>query len=59
MQHTFPEYEAVCWPCGSGEVAKADFSPLAGRNVYIWPDADDPGYKASGEPRARAHYCHC
>lgn len=39
----------VCmtWPGGSGAVNKADWSPLKGRRVCVWPDADEPGFKAA------------
>lgn len=37
----------VTWPGGSNAVAKADWQPLAGRSVAIWPDADAPGIKAA------------
>ena len=37
----------VTWPGGSNAVAKADWRPLAGRSVAIWPDADAPGIKAA------------
>lgn len=30
----------VSWPGGSKAVSKADLSPLAGRNIYAWPDCD-------------------
>lgn len=30
----------VSWPGGGKAVAKADFGPLAGRKVILWPDAD-------------------
>lgn len=30
----------LTWPGGSKAVDKADWSPLAGRNVLIWPDCD-------------------
>lgn len=40
-------YLAVTWPGGAEAVKYADFSPLSGRNVVIWPDADDPGRKAA------------
>jgi putative DNA primase/helicase len=36
----------VTWQGGTGAVAKTDWSPLRGRNVVLWPDADEPGYKA-------------
>ena len=43
----FPEFVAMTWPGGSNAVAKADFSPLQGRRVLVWPDADEPGRKAA------------
>lgn len=39
----FPDYACVSWMGGSGQLRKADFSPLAGRHVVYWPDADTPG----------------
>lgn len=43
----FPEYVAMTWPGGSNAVGKADFAPLRGRRVTVWPDADEPGRKAA------------
>jgi predicted P-loop ATPase/5S rRNA maturation endonuclease (ribonuclease M5) len=37
------------WAGGSSTVRKNDWSPLAGRDVLIWPDADEPGRKAAAE----------
>jgi hypothetical protein len=37
----------LTWPGGSNAVSKADWSPLAGKTVAIWPDADAPGIKAA------------
>ncbi|MBI3143807.1 MAG: hypothetical protein HYZ18_00770 [Pseudogulbenkiania sp.] len=34
------EYAVLSWPGGSKAVKKADWTPLAGRSVLIWPDAD-------------------
>ena len=34
---------ATTSPSGSKAAGKADWAPLAGKSVYIWPDADDPG----------------
>jgi DNA primase len=42
----WPQYAVVCWPGGSNGLAKVDWSPLAGRDVVLWPDADAPGCKA-------------
>lgn len=35
-----PEFASVSWPGGCNAVDKVDFSPLAGREVVLWPDAD-------------------
>lgn len=39
----------VAWAGGTQGVKHADWSPLAGRNVVIWPDADAPGVATAGE----------
>jgi 5S rRNA maturation endonuclease (ribonuclease M5) len=39
----FPDGVATTSPNGSGAAAKADWAPLKGRPVMIWPDADKPG----------------
>lgn len=36
----------VSWPGGSSAVGKADWTPLQGRRVCLWPDNDAPGFKA-------------
>ena len=43
-----PENSYICitWPGGAGAVQKADWSPLQGRKVLIWPDNDKAGYEA-------------
>ena len=38
-----PDYVVVTSPGGSNAAFAADWSALAGRNVTIWPDADEPG----------------
>lgn len=40
-----PGYVATCWPNGTNSWQKADFAPLAGRDVLLWPDNDAPGLK--------------
>lgn len=40
-----PGYVATCWPNGTNSWQKADFAPLAGRHVLLWPDNDAPGLK--------------
>ena len=39
----FPGHVVACWFGGLGQLAKADFEPLAGRDVVYWPDADLSG----------------
>jgi len=41
-----PECVIVTWAGGTNAVAKFDWSPLVGREVWLWPDADEPGRKA-------------
>lgn len=45
----FPHYAVLTWSGGGKAVSKADFSPLQGRNVVIWPDNDEPGFAAALE----------
>lgn len=42
-------YVVTTWPNGVQSLTKADFSPLAGRNILIWPDADPPGIKCASQ----------
>jgi putative DNA primase/helicase len=37
----------VTWPGGAQAHRYADWSPLKGRKVLIWPDADQPGIEAA------------
>lgn len=43
----FPELVVLAWPGGARAVGKADWSPLAGRDVLAFPDADEPGRAAA------------
>jgi hypothetical protein len=45
----FPDRVAVTSPNGAEAADKADWTPLAGRNIAIWPDADEPGKRYAGE----------
>ncbi|PRA58667.1 DNA/RNA helicase, superfamily II protein [Pseudomonas sp. MYb187] len=40
-----PGHIASCWSNGSNSWHKADFSPLQGRGVLLWPDNDGSGSK--------------
>lgn len=35
--------QTISWPGGTFGINHTDWSPLAGRSVVIWPDADKPG----------------
>lgn len=48
-QRLFPHCAVLTWSGGANAVSKADWSPLAGRAVIIWPDNDEPGFKAALE----------
>lgn len=41
----FPDYVCMTSPNGAGSPHKADWEPLKGREVMIWPDHDDEGLK--------------
>lgn len=45
-QLLFPSAVAITWPSGCKAIAKADWSPLAGRRCVLWPDADAVGREA-------------
>ena len=42
----YPKAVVTTWPSGCKAIDKADWSPLQGRRVILWPDADQPGYQA-------------
>jgi hypothetical protein len=46
-QGYFPDYAALTWSGGVNAVAKTDLAPLYGRKVIVWPDNDEPGFKAA------------
>ena len=51
-QRMLPNYACVSWPAGTANVKNADWSALAGRYVFVWPDNDAPGLKAAAEVAA-------
>jgi hypothetical protein len=44
-----PAYVVVAWPGGAQAFKYADLSPLKGRKILLWPDADEPGIKAMND----------
>lgn len=49
----FPEQLITTWPSGCKAINKADWSPLIGRRVILWPDADKPGREAMAKLAAK------
>jgi hypothetical protein len=45
-QGLLEDFVVMTWPGGTAAVNKVDWSPLTGRKVTLWPDADDQGRKA-------------
>jgi hypothetical protein len=43
----FSDSAVMTWHGGTNAACKADWRPLAGRRVVIWPDNDDAGQKAA------------
>ena len=43
----FPDWVVVSWPGGGKAVKYANWKPLVGRDVVIWPDNDDAGRKSA------------
>lgn len=41
-----PQYAVVSWPGGGKGIRYVDWSPLRGRDLVLWPDADKPGREA-------------
>lgn len=38
-----PGHVVMCWQGGAQAISKSDWRPLAGRDVILWPDSDEPG----------------
>ena len=55
----FPDMVCVTSLGGAQAAAKADWEPLAGRRVTIWPDADKPGAKFAAEAASILYWLDC
>ena len=46
-----PDRDFICmtWSGGASSVSKADWSPLFGREVVVWPDNDEAGFRAANQ----------
>lgn len=51
--------QTVTWAGGTFGIKHTDWSPLAGRSVVIWPDADLPGIATSREIASILHGLGC
>jgi len=51
----FPNSVCITSPGGSLAASKADWSPLGGRRVLVWPDADEPGAKYAATVAGNLH----
>lgn len=49
------DHPVLTWQGGAQAVTKADFSALRGREVWLWPDADEAGEKAARDLLAALH----
>ncbi|MCB1073112.1 MAG: conjugal transfer relaxase/helicase TraA, partial [Chlamydiia bacterium] len=47
----FPDRDFICmtWSGGASSVSKADWNPLFGREVVVWPDNDEAGFRAANQ----------
>ncbi|MGA7385846.1 MAG: AAA family ATPase [Methylocella sp.] len=55
----FPNCVCITSPGGSQAASKANWSPLEGRRVLVWPDADEPGSRYAAEVAAILHPLDC
>lgn len=46
LQALLPGAVVVTWPGGSSAVKYADWTPLTGRKIILWPDNDQAGFAA-------------
>jgi uncharacterized protein (DUF927 family) len=49
-----PSHVVITSPGGAQAAKSADWSPVAGRDLVIWPDADEPGAAYAKEAAAQA-----
>ncbi|WP_444926942.1 DUF927 domain-containing protein [Microbulbifer sp. TRSA002] len=54
-----PGYVSMTWPGGSKALGKADFKPLHGREVLLWPDNDAAGKDCMLKLAAMLHTMEC
>ncbi len=55
----FPQHVVLTWANGAKAITKADWTPLAGRAVTLWPDADEAGLAAMESLATLLHPLDC
>lgn len=48
-KHKDTHHIPITWSGGQQGISKADWSPLVGREVFVWPSNDTEGFKAARE----------
>jgi putative DNA primase/helicase len=55
----FPDHVCIAWCGGTNNTHTADWSPLSGRTVTLWPDNDDPGRQCMAKLAPRLQRIGC
>ena len=55
----FPNHICIAWCGGTNNTHTADWSPLSGRTVILWPDNDDPGRQCMAKLAPRLQRLGC
>jgi putative DNA primase/helicase len=45
-ERLLPSYVSITWSSGCKSINKNDWSPIKGKSITLWPDADDAGRQA-------------
>lgn len=51
-------YDVLTWCGGSKAISKVDWTPVYGKRILLWPDADEPGFECN-EKIAKKLNDHC
>lgn len=49
VRAVFAPWVVMSWPGGARAIGTVDWTPLRGREVNLWPDADEPGRECMAE----------
>jgi putative DNA primase/helicase len=59
LESILDEYVVVAWQGGANSIAKTDWTPLSGKQVFLWADNDEVGKKAMSEIKAILYKLSC